>query len=174
LYATDFHFELGGQQIVAIEDDKVRDLFVRHRTEQVNKICVTPPADLTDLCAQLRNNGDKVVGFTDWFVAEYALSKNESAELRSLLVAAKMGTLKPQYTNTKGEDGTTRTYRLVSGTLDQNVSCYMIGGPSEPSELLPVHMFIAKLFETHQGERTNAKAATPQKRRELERAAWKH
>lgn len=174
-FATDFHFELGGTQVVAVAaDGSVRDLFVRHRLEQVSAYCKDPPVERREVCADLQKHGEKQVGTQTWFLARYPLTQVEHAELRARLLRARMGDLQPLYQQKDLQDGTTRSYNLITAAatpVTYRVSVYAANQPMTPAGLVPVADFVRDLPLAHEEARRTAPPASDAERIELTRLA---
>ena len=172
LHYTDFHFELGGTQVISIgTDGRVRDLFVRHAIVKVDAYCKNVTADLADVCADLRKHGEKEIGTTSWFLATYPLTAAERADLRARVTQARLASLDAHYEQKGLEDGTTNTYRLVSAAGSTEVSVYTGDGSNVPAELRPLIQFLRGLETTHAADRERAPKASAAEQLALLRAA---
>lgn len=158
---TDFHFELGGTQVVAIGDDgRVRDLFVRSEIVAVTSFCADAGPGRSEACADLVKRGESRVGTTTWFVAEYTLDPAAREELRAKIRAAKLETLRDRYAEANLHDGTTRTYRITTRAGVRSISTYSGREPVEPPGLREVASFVRTQQERNAAERARARVAT--------------
>jgi hypothetical protein len=161
LYATDFHFELGGTQILAVDETgHVRDLFVRHEIVPIRTYCADAGPDRVDACRELVKSGQKDVGTHRWFLAEYTLSADALGAFRKTLVAADLASLEPSYTGSAGEDGTTHGYFLVTREGRVVVSAYSTTKPAEPPRLSAVRAFLLDQQKAHEDARARAPEAS--------------
>lgn len=158
---TDFHFELGGTQVVAIGDDgRVRDLFVRSELVEVKSFCGDAGPSWAEACADLVKRGETRFGTTSWFVAEYTLDAPAREELRKKVLAAKLETLRDRYEVANLHDGTTRTYSVVTRAWERRVSAYSAREPVEPPGLREIASFVRRQQDRHAVERARARVAT--------------
>lgn len=161
LVFTDFHFELGGTQVVAIADDgRVRDLFVRSEIVAVTSFCADAGPGRSEVCADLVKRGESRVGTTTWFVAEYTLDPAARDELRAKVRAAKLETLRDRYAEANLEDGTTRTYSVVTRAGARRISTYSGRDPVDPAGLREIASFVRRQQDRHAAERSRARVAT--------------
>ena len=157
LYATDFHFELGGTQILAVDEaGHVRDLFVRHEIVPIRTYCADAGPDRVDACRELVKSGQKDVGTHRWFLAEYTLSADALGAFRKTLATADLAALDPSYTGSSGEDGTTHGYFLVTREGRVVVSAYSTTKPAEPPRLLAVRGFLLEQQKADEDARARA------------------
>lgn len=172
LHTTDFHFELGGTQVLSVANDgSVQDLFVRHDLETVDVFCKNVEVERKTVCAELRKSGEKTVGSSTWMIAKYTLSADEQAELRSRLAGARIADLDPRYEQKDVDDGTTRTVRLTSQAGSIEVSIYTGNGENTPAALRPVFEFLRAVQTAHAADRSRAPVASPAEQKDLLRAA---
>lgn len=161
LYATDFHFELGGTQVLAVDETgRVRDLFVRHEIVPIRTYCADAGPDRIEACRDLVKSGQKDVGTQRWFLAEYTLSADALGAFRKTLATADLAALDPSYTGSSGEDGTTHGYFLVTRDGRVVVSAYSTTKPAEPPRLLAVRGFLLDQQKAHEDARARAPEAS--------------
>lgn len=166
---TDFHFELGGTQILQIDSaGLLQDLFVEHRATPVAEYCADAGVDKAEACASLKRSGSATVTVPHWHLAHIALAPAEVEELRRALTAAHLATLKREDQGATYPDGTTRTWVLKTERAVDWVSRYEMG---PPAELEPVLKRIAALVGAHPEARKDAPEPTPAQRAALERSA---
>lgn len=157
LYSTDFHFELGGTQVLAVDETgRVRDLFVRHEIVPIRTYCADAGPDRAEACRDLVKSGQKDVGTHRWFLADYTLSPEAVVALRETLVAADLSALEPHYSGATGEDGTTHGYFLSTREGRVVVSAYSTGAPAEPARLFAVRAFLLDQQKAHEEARKRA------------------
>ncbi|MFO0643997.1 MAG: hypothetical protein U0183_32525 [Polyangiaceae bacterium] len=158
---TDFHFELGGTQVVAIGDDgRVRDYFVRSELVEVKSFCADAGPGWSGACADLVKRGETRVGTMTWFVAEYALDAAALGELRAKVVAAKLESLRDRYAEANLHDGTTRTYRVTTRAGVRRISTYSAREPVEPAGLREIATFVRTQQDRNAAVRARARVAT--------------
>ena len=158
---TDFHFELGGTQVVAIGDDgRVRDYFVRSELVEVRSFCADAGPGWSGACADLVKRGETRVGTMTWFVAEYTLDAAALGELRAKVVAAKLETLRDRYAEANLHDGTTRTYRITTRAGVRRISTYSAREPVDPVGLREITAFVRRQQDGHAADRARARVAT--------------
>lgn len=156
-YSTDFHFELGGTQVLAVDETgRVRDLFVRHEIVPIKTYCSDAGAERVDACRDLVKSGQKDVGTHRWFLADYTLSQEALAAFRKTLFTADLGALEPHYSAKNGEDGTTHGYFLSTQGGRVEVSAYSTSEPAEPPRLFAVRGFLLDQQTVHQDARKRA------------------
>lgn len=156
-YSTDFHFELGGTQVLAVDETgRVRDLFVRHEIVPIKTYCSDAGPERVDACRDLVKSGQKDVGTHRWFLADYTLSAEALATFRRTLFTADLGALEPHYSGNDGEDGTTHGYFLSTREGRVVVSGYSTGAPAEPPRLFAVRSFLLDQQTAHEDARKRA------------------
>lgn len=157
LYLTDFHFELGGTQVLAVDEaGHVRDLFVRHEIVPIKTYCSDAGPERVDVCRDLVKSGQKDVGTHRWFLAEYTLSPEAVLAFRKTLFAADFGALEPHYSSSKGADGTTHGYFLTTREGRVETSAYSTSEPAEPPRLFAVRSFLLDQQTAHEDARKRA------------------
>lgn len=144
--ATDFHFELGGTQILQVDDSgRVRDLFLELQGTQTN---------------------DEIA--RSWRLARFSLAVPEQATLRKLLVAARLASLERFAQGARYPDGTTTSWVLRTPTQFDAVTRYEM---APPAELAPVMRFLDACKAAHGEARARAAPVQPEERLEMERKA---
>lgn len=157
LYSTDFHFELGGTQVLAVDETgRVRDLFVRHELVPIKTYCSDAGPERVDACRDLAKFGQKDVGTHRWFLADYTLSPEALATFRKTLFTADLGALEPYYSANNGEDGTTHGYFLSTREGRVEVSAYSTNTTAEPPRLFAVRGFLLDQQTVHEDARKRA------------------
>lgn len=172
LHVTDFHFELGGTQVLTVDDGgKVRDLFVRDEMVPTRVFCADAGADIAEICRGLTKRGEPQIGVTRWYIAEYTLTDDARAELRRSIVTARLASLDARYASSTIPDGTTRKYRLVTGAGAVVVATYSTDTAAEPPPLLTLLRFVQAQQKAHATTRAGAREASGQARMAIEREA---
>ena len=169
---TDFHFELGGTQVLTVDDGgKVRDLFVRDEMVPTRVFCADAGADIAEICRGLTKRGEPQIGVTRWYIAEYTLTDDARAELRRSIVTARLASLDARYASSTIPDGTTRKYRHVTGAGAVVVATYSTDTAAEPPPLLTLLRFVQAQQKAHATTRAGAREASGQARMAIEREA---
>lgn len=169
---TDFHFELGGTQVVAIADDgRVRDLFVRNELVEVKPFCADAGPSWAEVCSDLQKRGESRFGTMTWLVAEYTLDGAAREELRTKVRAAKLETLRDRYAEANLHDGTTRTYRITTRAGVRRISAYSGREPVEPPGLGEIASFVRAQQDRNAAVRVRARVATAADRASFEALA---
>lgn len=157
LFLTDFHFELGGTQVLAVDETgHVRDLFVRHEIVPITTYCSDAGPERTDACRDLVRSGQKDVGTHRWLLADYTLSPEALVAFRKTLFAADFGALERHYSSTTEPDGTTHGYFLTTREGRVETSAYSTREPAEPPRLFAVRSFLLDQQAAHEEARKRA------------------
>jgi hypothetical protein len=155
---TDFHFENGTEVYRVDADGQVRDLFTRHERFETKDYCAKAKTETEkDLCSQMRQVGAPSVTVRKDYLGRYAFAPETLSVFLIMLKGAQLETLRPFYKGSEIDDGTTRTYSLLTKTRTTRVSAYSAGTPAEPEPLLALYMFLRKQRLAHEAERKAAR-----------------